>query len=112
MTFRVAVLPQAKEDIARNSLWWADNHSVDQAIIWAETVEQQLLELEHNPEAFSFANEHERFPYQLRQMLLGLGRRRSYRAVFTIKNEDVYVLTIRRAAQDVIGPDKLPRTIT
>ncbi len=45
MKFRVIVQPQAKEDIARNAIWWAENHSVDQAIRWAEVVEEQLTDL-------------------------------------------------------------------
>lgn len=111
MRFRVTVQPQAKEDIARNAIWWADNHSVEQAIKWAEVVEEQLTDLEKNPDRFGFADENDQYDYDLRQMPLGLGKRRSYRAVFIIKDDAVQVLTIRRASQDAIVPGGLPESI-
>ena len=38
MTFRVIILPQTHRDIDRNADWWADHHSVEQAVRWADTV--------------------------------------------------------------------------
>jgi hypothetical protein len=45
------------------------------------------------------------FPFEIRDKLVGLGSRPGFRAVFTIKDDTVYVLTVRRLAQDVIRPD-------
>lgn len=33
MTYRVILLPRAERDIEANARWWAENHSVDQAIV-------------------------------------------------------------------------------
>ncbi len=108
MTFHVIVQPSAKGDIARNANWWAENHSVEQAIVWVDTVELQLPELTHNPERFGFAAENGLFAYPLQQMLVGSSNRRSYRAVFTIVENVVHVPTIRRASQDEISTTDLP----
>ena len=48
--------------------------------------------------------ENQDFPYEIRDKLLGLGSRPSYRAVFTIKDDTVYVLTVRHSAQNVVRP--------
>ena len=77
MKYRVVVQPQAKEDIDRNAVWWADNHSVEQAIKWAAVVEEQLTDLENNPDRFGFADENDQYASDLHQMPLGLGKRRS-----------------------------------
>jgi hypothetical protein len=41
---------------------------------------------------------------EIRDKLLGLGSRPSYRAVFTIQDGAVYVLAVRRSTQDTIRP--------
>jgi hypothetical protein len=57
------------------------------------------------PESNALSAENDNFPYEIRDKLLGLGSRPSYRAVFTIQGETVYVLTVHRAAEDVLSPD-------
>ncbi len=108
MNHELIVQPTAKADITRNAIWWADNHSLQQAIDWVDAVETQLNELKRNPERFGFALENGLFSYPLRQMPIGLGNRQSYRAGFTIRGSEVHVLTIRRAAQDAIIASDLP----
>jgi hypothetical protein len=70
-------------------------------------VHEQLKILSDFPEINGFSAENDDFPYEIRDKLLGLGSRRSYRAVFTIKGDSVYVLTVRRASQDVLRPDQV-----
>lgn len=38
MTFPVVLLPQARPDIDRNADWWAEHHSVNEALRWSEAV--------------------------------------------------------------------------
>lgn len=104
MTFRVVLLDQAEAEIEANAQWWATHHSVEQAARWFDAVHEQLKSLEHFPESNGLSAENDDFPYEIRDKPLGLGSRPSYRAVFTIKDETVYVLTVRRGAQDVIRP--------
>ena len=107
MTFALEIADGAHEDITRNAVWWAEHHSYDQAIRWREAVYEQLESLREMPERYSLAAESPKFPYDLRERLVGLGNQRSYRALFTIKDETVYVLAIHRATQDVVSPDDL-----
>ena len=38
MKYLVFILPQARRDIERNSDWWAEHHSLDEAIRWSDTI--------------------------------------------------------------------------
>ena len=107
MSFKVAIQETAHQDIERNALWWADNHSVDEAIKWKAAIYEQLRELETMPPRHPLAVENPAFSFDIREKLVGLGHIRSYRAVFTIVENDVHVLTVRRGSQDRIAPDDL-----
>jgi hypothetical protein len=104
VSYRLIILPQAKADVQRNAEWWARHHSSEQAAIWLDTVQSQLESIAISPASHSLSVENSEFPYEIRDKLLGLGSRPSYRAVFTIKDDTVYVLTVRRAAQNVLRP--------
>ena len=66
-----------------------------------------IYRVSSHPERNSLSAENGEFPFQIRDKLLGLGSRRGYRAVFTIQDDAVYVLTVRRASQDVLQPDQV-----
>lgn len=100
MRYEVVVTPRAEEDIFRNAAWWAENHSLDQAIQWQDAIYTQLRALKDLPERCSLAAENTNHHAELRQLLVGLGNQRSYRAIFTIANDEVHVLTVQRGAQD------------
>ena len=104
MTFWLNVTNQARDDVTRNAAWWAENHSLDEALKWYDSVYEQLNKLLANPEGHGFAAENDAFPYDLREKLVG-GKKRTYRAVFTVIGTEVRVLTVRRAAQRAITPD-------
>lgn len=107
MTFRVMLLPRAEADIEANAHWWATHHSVDQAAHWFDAMHEQLKLLAHFPERNGLSAENDEFPYEIRDKLLGVGPHPSYRAIFTIKDDAVYVLTVRRSAQDVVRPSEV-----
>jgi len=105
MRFCVIILPQAEADIERQARWWSDHHSMEQAISWFDLIHEQLGSLSNLPESHSLSQENDDFPYEIRDRLLGAGFRPSYRAVFTVRGERVYVLTVRRGSQGRIHPD-------
>lgn len=105
MTFRILILPQAHLDINRNADWWADHYSIDQAERWADSVYDQIETLDRSPESYALSAENETFPFEIRDKLVGPGRNPNYRAVFTICDNVVYVLAVRRAAQDAFRPE-------
>ena len=106
MTYWLNVTNQARDDLARNANWWAENHSLEEALKWYDSVYEQLNELLLIPASHGFAAENDSFSYELREKLVG-GKRRSYRAVFTIVETEVRILTVRRAEQRAINPDDL-----
>ena len=81
-------------------------HSLHEALKWYDSVYEQLNELLAFPESHGLAAENNSFPYELREKLVG-GKKRTYRAIFTIAGSEVRVLTVRRAAQRAITPDDI-----
>lgn len=74
--FRVSILPQARDDIDRNAAWWADHHSIEQALRWTNAIHDQLEMLQGSPEHHSLAAENDEFPFEIREKLIGLGSSR------------------------------------
>lgn len=108
MRFKLHISIRAHGDIDRNADWWANNHSLEQALHWSEAVYDQLETLREFPESHALSAENDEFPYEIRDKLVGLGPRpRSYRAVFTIKGDTVYVLTVQAAEQDQLKADDI-----
>ena len=107
MNYRVVILSRAEADIEANARWWADYHSVEQSVRWLDAMHEQLRSLSQFPQSNGLSAEHQEFPYEIRDKLLGLGPCPSYRAVFTVKDDVVYVLTVRRAAQDAVQMNEI-----
>ena len=104
MKFEVRLTKEANTDILRNMVWWAENHSARQAMDWEVAVRNQVKSLSVMPRRFGFAPENEKVEPELHQMLVGLGTRPTYRAIFTINDSTVFVLAVRRGAQDEFRP--------
>ena len=102
MTYEVIVAPLAEQDLRRNADWWAENHSPTQAERWFENAYKQLSSLKSMPERCPLSAESGSVPFEIRDLLFGLGPKPSYRAIITIENEKVYVLRVVRGAEDVL----------
>jgi len=107
MTYTVVIAPLAEQDLRRNAEWWAENHSLEQARRWFENAYSQLNTLKMMPERCPLSAENGIVPFEIRDFLLGLGRKPSYRAIITIENETVYVLRVVRGAQDALAAGDL-----
>ena len=107
MKYLVIMEEPAIKEIERNARWWAEHHSLQQALVWYDAAVDSIYSLETAPERHPLSPENQQFDYEIRDMLFGLGSRPSYRAVFTIQGNAVHVLTVRRAAQDAVAPDDL-----
>ena len=98
-TFRVIVDNKAIEDIERNALWWAENHSPAEALRWYELAFSKIYSLDTMPMRHGLSRENIDFPYEIRDILFGFGSRPSYRAIFTIHEDAVHILTVRRSSE-------------
>ena len=100
MTFDLRFAKAALLSIQRNATWWSVHHSPDQAVVWENAIYDQIEELRTMPHRHGLARENDEFPYEVRQQLLGTGRQSSYRALFRIEENIVYVLEFLAAEQD------------
>jgi len=107
MIYRVKIQLQAKQDIKRNASWWAKHHSTQQAKRWTNAVREQIRTLENQPLRCPLSVENSKFSFEIRDHLVGTGPHPTHRAIFTIQGETVYVLTVRRAAEDQLQPRDL-----
>ncbi len=104
MLLSIRLQPEAEDDILRNLLWWATNHSTDEALEWHLVVQRQISQISSNPESYPLSLENDAFPYEIRDALIGKGKRGSYRAVFTVNDDTIIVLRVLRASQGQIRP--------
>jgi hypothetical protein len=100
MKFEVDIREEAHVNILRNAVWWADHHSLNKAEEWMAEVYRQISDLRTMPERHGLAHEDNEFPFELRQKLVGLGPRPSYRVLFRIVENCVEVLTFLAADQE------------
>lgn len=107
MSLTVRFTERAKADVSRNAQWWAEHHSLEQAIKWKDAVWEQMLALYSMPKRHGLAAKNPKFSFDLRQKLIGLGPRPTYRALFVIRDSVVLVLAVLRCSQDSFTPEGL-----
>jgi plasmid stabilization system protein ParE len=105
--FTVRIAEPAQYDMQEQRDWWAEHRSAEQAARWHQQFFQALLQLEETPARFSLASENGIWPFEVRQLNFGVGRKPTHRAVFTIRDNEVIVLRIRHFAQDSLTADEI-----
>lgn len=107
MTHTVVFTEQAARELEEAADWWARHRSAKEAARWYAGFSEAISSLDTSPRRCPLARENERFRYELRELHYGLGSRPTHRAVFTVVNDMVLVLTIRHAARDELTADDL-----
>ena len=107
MNFTVVLTDRAARELEETARWWAENRSTMEAERWYTAFLQAIFSLERNPERCAFARENGKLPYEVRQLTFGLGRRFTHRAVLTIRDDIVVILSIRHLAQQDIATDEV-----
>lgn len=102
MTYEVLIALRAQQEAQANFDWWAEHRSAEQAARWYDEFLNATLRLEQNPERFPLTAETARFPYEIRQLNFGIGRKPTHRLVYTIRTREVVVLRLRHLAQEAI----------
>lgn len=76
---------------------------------WLDGFEEAFRSLRENPERHGFARENDLYelPYPVRQLLFGIGKRPTHRAVFEVRGDTVYVVAVRHLAQDELSSEEL-----
>src|SRR5437868_1917811 len=107
MSLRVVITEQAEREMQSAFDWWAEHRSKRQADWWYAGLSKAIADLSENPERHAHSREGNGFPYEIRDLLFGLGRRPTHRAIFTIRGVDVVVLAVRHVAQRDLLPDEI-----
>jgi len=107
MKYLVVLTDRAHADLEAAHSWWAENRSREQAEKWYNKFADAIESLADQPERFTLSYESSQFPFPIRDLRFGIGKRSTHRAVFTIRNDMVLVLSIRHLAQRAITPDEL-----
>ena len=109
MIREVFITSRAQRQLAESALWWAENRDVPQAARWLQGFELAITELAQDAEKHSLSRENGLYdlPLPVRQLLYGVGRKPSHRAVFEIRGSIVYVVAVRHLAQKDLTQDEL-----
>jgi plasmid stabilization system protein ParE len=100
MTYAVDLQRLAFEDL-REAYRWAAAGAPEAADRWLDRFQASLQTLDHNPERCPFARENGKVEVEIREFLFGK-RPYVFRVVFTIDDETVRILRIRRAQRRLL----------
>ena len=97
MLFQVIITPSAKADIFEANTWLLENYP-DLADKWLWGMSEAITSLRKFPERCPISPESEAFDVVVRQLFYGR-KPHSYRILFSIQNEKIYILRVRSTKQ-------------
>ncbi len=105
MRYRVVLTDGASEELQEDAIWWAEHRDSAQALQWFDGFIHALNQLSENPVTYPVAAESVRYSVDLRQMLYGIGKKPTHRAVFQVCGNEVVVHGIRHLARNDLRID-------
>ena len=106
MTHVIGLTDRAQAELEATFRWWAENRSEAQANKWYYAFADSMTSLQKEPMRFPLSPESGAFSYEIRDLRFGIGRRKTHRAVFTIRPNIVLVIAVRHLAQQHLVPDE------
>jgi plasmid stabilization system protein ParE len=106
MKFNAHLLWRAERDVD-HILAWLNERSPTGAASWLRRWDQAFAILETSADEYGLAPENEDSPLEIRQIMFRTRKGREYRALYTIRGSDVYVMHIRAPGQDLVPPTEL-----
>jgi plasmid stabilization system protein ParE len=103
----VVVRPQAYDQIDQAFAWWANHRSLEQASRWFSGILAAIEAIGENPTRYAKYAEETAFACEVREMLFGLGRRKTHRVLFALRTDCIYVVSVRHVSQDATDIDEL-----
>ena len=104
MRFRVVITPEAETDLRKaGSYIRRDNPRAARA--WLKGARQGIKTLAQHPERCPLAPESASFSEPIRELFYGHGNRGTYRILFAVLDNAVFVLHIRHGAMQPTNPD-------
>lgn len=106
MTFNVRLMPRAEQDL-NGILAWLYSRSPQGAATWYARWVSVIESLQQIAPGCGLAPEDVDHEAEIRQIIFKTRRGKPYRAIFTIRGSDAFVLHIRGWGQDLIRGDDL-----
>ncbi len=103
MIREVVLTQRAEQQLHATADWYAQS-SPKVADDWFNGVIAAMKALRKTPEKFPLAHENDDFPFVLREMLFGLGRRMTHRVLFVVHRNRVMIHQVRHVAQSDMTP--------
>jgi plasmid stabilization system protein ParE len=103
MNYRLVILERARHDVQAIYDWIAAR-SVDGAERWLDRFEAATEDLQNNPSIAPIAPECDSFDFEIRHLLFRTRHGRTYRAIFTVIDDEVRILRVRGPGQPPLGP--------
>lgn len=108
MKYQVSIHDGIYQYLHETAAWYSERaQSIEVGARWQDGFLTVLHSLSVNPQRHARAKESDQFPYELRELSYGSGRRKTHRAYFRIVGQQVEVLAIRHVAQRDVTPDDL-----
>ncbi|MBW3598001.1 MAG: type II toxin-antitoxin system RelE/ParE family toxin [Planctomycetes bacterium] len=101
MKYRVEITAPAESDIEEAYLW-IRNNAPEAAVRWREGLYHVAQELETSPRRFGLAPEDAVVDFEVRQFVYT-----SYRILYTVKDDAVYILHVRRGARQFLTAEEI-----
>ncbi|GAB4157581.1 MAG: hypothetical protein Tsb009_34680 [Planctomycetaceae bacterium] len=99
MAYRISVTNLAVNAMDATVKWYGEQVP-DLGRQWRLGMEAAIKSLAENPERCSLIPELEGSELEIRELLYGIGRRKTHRILFRIVEQTVEVLAVRHVAQD------------
>lgn len=106
MKRNVVLLPAAEADVG-HIFAWIHQRSPEGAATWYRRWLEVIDKLELSADGLAAAPEDADHPARIQQILFKTHRGKTYRALFTICGDTVYVLHVRGPGQDLMSADAL-----
>jgi plasmid stabilization system protein ParE len=103
MNYRIELSARCESDLGRIFNWLYER-SPDGAARWYESFWDATERLKRFPLACSVAAESHRFSEQVRCMLFGTTRGRTYRALFVVRGDVAHLLCVRGPGERAVKP--------
>jgi len=103
MNYRVILTPEAETDL-RQSYRYIRNQAPHAARDWIRRARQSAKSLAHHPERCPLAPESASFGKPIHELFFGTGNRGTYRFLFVVLHQSVYILHVRHGSMLPLSP--------
>ena len=104
---REVLLTATAEQQMHDAAEWYALKDADTAGEWFNGLTAAMESLAENPLQFPLAPENQHLPVKFRQMLYGLGKRKTHRILFVVRQSAVVVHQIRHTARRDVSVDDM-----